>query len=270
MAAGCASESPAHATHIGGAPRSTVTPALDTSSRVAAGSNRDTSTRRAPTASVRSSVTPRPKMWKSGSTPSTTSSGPMRSGPMSIWSTLARSERVGEHRGTRRPGRPTGERQHRDIVGLDVDQGHRRRRGQVVQLAGAGRHDLSGTDGGSLPIQLGGGALGVERYHDGAEAEHRQVCLDELDPVAADKRHPLAPPDASGRQATADGGHTGAELAVGDSAITLDECQGRRRMGLDDGGQIHQRLRTSCRPPARRMRANRRTMASVVAGRIGR
>ena len=134
-------------------------------------------------------------MWKSGSTPNTTSSatgaGP---GPTSIWAMLAQV-RVAEHRGAAVTGRPTGEDQHGEVVGLDVDQGHRRRRGQVVELAGAGRHDLGGTDGGSLPIQLGGGARRVERHRDGAEAERARYAATKYQ-LLPTQRDPVAGPDA--------------------------------------------------------------------------
>ena len=58
-------------------------------------------------------------------------------------------------------------------------------------------------------LDLGRRALRVERNGDRAEAEHREVRLDEVQPVAAQQGDAIAAPDTEAGQATADAGRPG-------------------------------------------------------------
>ena len=75
---------------------------------------------------------------------------------------------------------------------------------QLVDLAGRRRQHLGDAHRLPLALQLGGRALRVERHDDGAEPEHGEVGLDQLDAVGPDDRHPVAPPDAPRRQGAAE------------------------------------------------------------------
>src|SRR5262245_58765721 len=91
-AAGWISGSPAHATHIGGAPGTIVTPWSVTRSSVVTGSNRGSKRTLAPAASGKWSETLSPNTWKTGRTPSTTSSAVMGSGADSACFVLASND----------------------------------------------------------------------------------------------------------------------------------------------------------------------------------
>ena len=165
---------------------------------------------------------------------------------------------VGEHGRPRRSGRPAREEQHGHVVGGAVDErggvgseevGHVDDAlvvGELAAVDGLGHLAARGTDqrqlrarGGQLALDLGRGALRVQRDGDGPGAEHGQVRRDEIPVVGGQDRHPVTRRDPSGGEGAAHARHLLAQLAVVGHPSPADQRGAVGVVSLDDGGQVH-------------------------------
>ena len=165
---------------------------------------------------------------------------------------------VGEHRRARGARRAAGEQQHGHVVGGTVDQrgriggeevghvdvalvaGDRGGVDVVGHLAGgrADQRELHAGDG-QLALDLGGGALRVQRDGDGAHAEHRQVGRHEVPVVGGQDRHPVARRHPPGDEGAAHVRHLVAERAVGGLPPAAHQRAAVGVVPFDDGRQVH-------------------------------
>ena len=127
---------------------------------------------------------------------------------------------------------PPGHEHVLDSDGSAVDAGE--------GVAGAGPHDRhTGAGGRHLPLELGRWGHGVQGDAHRPRPQNGQVGDDEEPVVGRHQRHPVAGLEAANHQPASQGGHLGAQLAVGRLPAPAEQGHGVVGMGLDDGRQVH-------------------------------